>query len=182
MDKLEKSRQLLSTNILQNFVGRITGAGLDRIVGSNPENVLLVGKLMSTNDAEGQNTNSSKTFIESIGVDFYVSEEEVNDAVIKLFPQGDFYYRAVPTLEEQRAALVREINESSDENEFKSFEDVIDIYKVNPTSLSKYQIRLVPVYKKISLSENAQVSVRLKDILDDSGECGFVGENHSING
>ena len=50
MDKLEKSRQLLSTAILKNFVGRITGAGLDRIVGSNPENVLLVGKLMSTND------------------------------------------------------------------------------------------------------------------------------------
>ena len=44
MDKLEKSRQLLSTAILKNFVGRITGAGLDRIVGSNPENVLLVGK------------------------------------------------------------------------------------------------------------------------------------------
>lgn len=53
MDKLEKSRQLLSTAILKNFVGRITGAGLDRIVGSNPENVLLVGKLMSTNDADG---------------------------------------------------------------------------------------------------------------------------------
>ena len=94
MDKLEKSRQLLSTAILQNFVGRITGAGLDRIVGSNPENVLLVGKLMSTNDADGQNINSSKTFIESIGVDFYVAEKEMDNAVIKLFPQGDFYYRA----------------------------------------------------------------------------------------
>ena len=58
MDKLEKSRQLLSTAILQNFVGRITGAGLDRIVGSNPENVLLVGKRMSANDGDGQNSNT----------------------------------------------------------------------------------------------------------------------------
>jgi hypothetical protein len=66
MDKLGKSRQLLSTEILHNFIGRITGAGLDRIVGSNPENVLLVGKLMSTNDEGGNNANSSKTFIESI--------------------------------------------------------------------------------------------------------------------
>lgn len=102
MDKLEKSRQLLSTAILKNFVGRITGAGLDRIVGSNPENVLLVGKLMSTNDADGQNANSSKTFIKSIGVDFYISESDLDNAVIRLFPQGDFYYRAIPTLEEQR--------------------------------------------------------------------------------
>ena len=182
MDKLEKSRQLLSTAILQNFVGRITGAGLDRIVGSNPENVLLVGKLMSTNDADGQNINSSKTFIESIGVDFYVAEKEMDNAVIKLFPQGDFYYRAVPTIEEQRAAMIREINESRNENEFKSFEDVEDAYKTNPASFSNYQIRLVPVYKKISLDENAQVSFRLKDIIDESGECGFVDESHRING
>ena len=182
MDKLEKSRQLLSTAILQNFVGRITGAGLDRIVGSNPENVLLVGKLMSTNDADGQNINSSKTFIESIGVDFYVAEKEMDNAVIKLFPQGDFYYRAVPTIEEQRAAMIREINESRNDNEFKSFEDVEDAYKTNPASFSNYQIRLVPVYKKISLDENTQVSFRLKDIIDESGECGFVDESHRING
>lgn len=181
MDKLEKSRQLLSTAILHNFVGRITGSGLDRIVGSNPENALLVGKLMSTNDTDGQNTNSSKTFIESIGVDFYLSENELDNAVIKLFPQGDFYYRAIPTVEEQRAVMLREINESRDENEFKCFEDIVDAYKAKPAYFSSYQIRLVPVYKKISLGENAQVSFRLKDILDESGECGFVGESHSIN-
>lgn len=181
MDKLEKSRQLLSTAILHNFVGRITGSGLDRIVGSNPENVLLVGKLMPTNDADGQNTNSSKTFIASIGVDFYVAEKEMDNAIIKLFPQGDFYYRAVPTIEEQRSAMIREINESRNENAFKSFEDVVNAYKTNPASFSNYQIRLVPVYKKISLGENAQVSFRLKDIIDELGECGFVSESHSIN-
>lgn len=182
MDKLEKSRQLLSTAILKNFVGRITGAGLDRIVGSNPENVLLVGKLMSTNDADGQNANSSKTFIKSIGVDFYISESDLDNAVIRLFPQGDFYYRAIPTLEEQRMAMLREINESHDYNAFDSFEDVAAAYKINPANFSNYQIKLIPVYKKISLTENAQVFFKLKDVLDESGECGFICENHSING
>lgn len=182
MDKLEKSRQLLSTAILQNFVGRITGAGLDRIIGSNPENVLLVGKLMSTKDAEGQSSNSSKTFIESIGVDFYVSENDINDAIIKLFPQGDFYYRAIPTIEEQRAAMLREINESSDENAFETFEDVAAAYKINSSTFSNYQIKLIPVYKKVSFDENAQISFKPGDVLDDSGECGFAGETHSING
>lgn len=181
MDKLEKSRQLLSTAILQNFVGRITGAGLDRIIGSNPENILLVGKLMSTNDAEGQNHNSSKTFIESIGVDFYVSENDINGAIIKLFPQGDFYYRALPTIEEQRAAMLREINESSDGNAFETFEDVAAAYKINSSTFSNYQIKLIPVYKKVSFDENAQISFKPGDVLDDAGECGFVGETHSIN-
>lgn len=88
MDKFEKSRQLLSTSILKNFVGRITGAGLDRIVGSNPENVLMVGKLMSTNDVEGKNTNSSKTFIESIGIDFYISEKDLEHMALLYFPTG----------------------------------------------------------------------------------------------
>lgn len=182
MDKLEKSRQLLSTAILQNFVGRITGAGLDRIVGSNPENVLLVGKLMSTNDAEGQNSNSSKTFIESIGVDFYVSENDINSAIIKLFPQGDFYYRALPMIEEQRAAMLREINESSDRNAFETFEDVAAAYKIDSSTFSNYQIKLIPVYKKVSFDGNAQISFKPGDVLDDSGDCGFVGETHSING
>lgn len=182
MDKTEKSRQLLSTAILQNFVGRITGAGLDRIIGSNPENVLLVGKLMSTNDVEGQNSNSSKTFIESIGVDFYVSENDINGAIIKLFPQGDFYYRALPTIEEQRAAMLREINESSNGNAFETFEEVAAAYKINSSTFSNYQIKLIPVYKKVSFDENAQISFKPGDVLDDSGECGFVDETHSING
>lgn len=181
MDKLEKSRQLLSTTILQNFVGRITGAGLDRIIGSNPENVLLVGKLMSTNDVEGQNSNSSKTFIESIGVDFYVTENDLDNAVIKLFPQGDFYYRAIPNIEEQRTAMLREINESRDENTFESFEDVAAAYKTDPANFTGYQVKLIPVYKKISLNENAQVAFKLKGILDGTGECGFVSDQDSIN-
>ena len=41
MDKLEKSRQLLSTAILKNFVGRITGAGLDRIVAVSYTHLMI---------------------------------------------------------------------------------------------------------------------------------------------
>ena len=94
MNNLEKARMLLSKEILQNFIGRITGSGLNRIVGKNPENELLVGKLMSTQDDEGQDNRSSRTFISSIGTDFYVDESEIHTAEISLFPQGDFYFRA----------------------------------------------------------------------------------------
>lgn len=34
MNRLEKARQLLASQILDDFIGRITGAGLDRIVGT----------------------------------------------------------------------------------------------------------------------------------------------------
>lgn len=182
MDKLEKSRQLLSTAILNNFVGRITGAGLTRIVENNPENVLLVGKLMSTNDTDNQRTNTSKTFIESIGIDFYIAGTDIENAVIKLSPQGDLYYRALPTLEEQRVAMFREINESGNENEYKSFENVLETYKTNPALFASYQTKLVPVYKKISIeTEASQISFRPYELLDDVKECGFINETHKIN-
>jgi hypothetical protein len=182
MDKLGKSRQLLSTEILHNFIGRITGAGLDRIVGSNPENVLLVGKLMSTNDEGGNNANSSKTFIESIGIDFYISETEIETALIKLTPQGDFYYRAVPTLKEQQLAMLKEINEVKASIVFNTFEEVMEAYDKDSEVFSDVQIKVIPVYKKVSLSaEGAQISFRPKELLNQSGDCGFVDENHVIN-
>lgn len=182
MDKLEKSRQLLSTEILRNFIGRITGAGLDRIIESNPENVLLVGKLMSTNDTESQNAKSSKTFIESIGIDFYISENKIETTSVKLIPQGDFYYRVIPTLEEQQMAMLKEINASGDKTEYKTFDDVIEAYGRDSSLFANAQIKLVPVYKKVSLdTEGAQISFCPKDLLNDSGECGFAGENHVIN-
>ena len=86
MNNLEKARMLLSKEILQNFIGKITGSGLDRIVGKNPENDLLVGKLMSTQDDDGRDNHSSRTFISSIGTDFYVDESEIHSAEISLIP------------------------------------------------------------------------------------------------
>jgi len=182
MADLEKARQLLSRDILNNFTGKITGAGRKRIVGDNPENVLLVGKLMSTNDPSGQESNSSKTFIESIGVDFYIHEDEINNAQIKLIPQGDFYYRALPSLEEQRTALLNEINDSQSDNHFETFDDVIVAYKKDPEGFKQFKIGLVPVYKKVSISENGgSVSFKPFDLLDSQGDSGFIDENHVIN-
>ena len=175
MDRLKKARQLLSTEILHNFIGRITGSSVERIIGSNPENVLLVGKLMSAKDSDGISINSSKTFIESIGTDFYVCGDDLDSATITLTPQGDFFFRIYPSLAEQREAMVREINESRERFNFTDFNKVIVEYGENPESFTGIQLKLVPVYKKISLSSvNAQISFKLKKILDDSGEYGYV--------
>lgn len=182
MNRLEKARQVLASQILNDFVGKITGSGLRRIVGDNPENVLLVGKLMSTNDPEGNNAYSSRTFIDSIGADFYVSEEEINTAEIQILPQGDFYYRALPTLEEQQAALLKEINKVTGENQYSSFADVVTAYTADPSLFSSTHVSLVPVYKKISLHvDEFSLSFRPADLLDDTGLFGFVDENHALN-
>lgn len=182
MNRLEKARQLLASQILDDFVGKITGAGLDRIVGDNPENVLLVGKLMSTNDPEGNNAYSSRTFIDSIGADFYISEAEFSNAGIDVFPQGDFYYRALPSLKEQQAALLKEINKTVGNNAYSTFDDVITAFNNNPALFSSVHINLVPVYKKVSLhADDFAIHFRPVDLLDSTGLFGFVDENHAIN-
>lgn len=182
MDEMKKARELLSAEILHNFIGRITGAGVSRIIGSNPENILLVGKLMSTEDSDNQSMNTSKTFIASIGVDSYISKEHIDEAVIKLTPQGDFYYRAIPTLEEQRQAMLKEINERGGYIEHKSFDEVIEKHKENPECFSSFQVKLIPVYKKISINANsAQICFKPGELLNETGDFGFAGEKDYIN-
>ncbi len=180
MNRLEKARQVLASQILGDFIGRITGAGLDRIVGDNPENVLLVGKLMSTHDPESNNAYSSRTFIDSIGADFYIAETEIENAQIQVFPQGDFYYRALPSLTEQRSELLKEINKGN--TQYTSFDEVIAAYKQDPALFSATSVKLVPVYKKIAIHSNDFfISFRPANLLDETGTFGFVDENHGLN-
>ena len=137
---------------------------------------------MSTNDSEEMNTNSSKTFIESIGTDFYISEQDINTAKVTLTAQGDFYYRAIPTLEEQRDAIMYEINASNSSILYSSFDEIVKAFQIDPSVFSKFQAKLVPVYKKISLNiPGSQTTFKVKELLDEKEEFGFAGEKHKIN-
>lgn len=181
MDRFDKARQLLSTEILHNFVGRITGANLSRIVGKNPENELLVGKLMSTRDEEND-PKSSKTFIDSIGLDFYIDRSEIDRAEVTLYPEGDFYYRVLPSLEEQRDAFIDEVNKSQNEIVYKSFDEIVRSFEENPEPFQQYKIPLIPVYKKVSIDpEDAKISFYVVSLFMGNSDYGFADENHKIN-
>ena len=69
-----KSRELFAAKILSDFRSSITGNEEFRIVNANPEDKFFVGKLISTHN--GDDTTSaitSKSFIKSVGFDFYIS-------------------------------------------------------------------------------------------------------------
>jgi len=105
-DMLSKAREKLAGKILEDFKGKITGDGSDIVVGDNPENIYFVGKLLS-NQSDTDHVHSSDVFIESVGADFYVKEQDFPAADITIFPRGDFYYRAYPTLSQQGSYLGR---------------------------------------------------------------------------
>lgn len=147
-DMLSKAREKLASKILEDFKGKITGDACDIIVGENPENVYFVGKLLS-NQEDTNTIHGSDVFIESVGADFYINEQDFPTADITIFPRGDFYYRAYPTLEQQQTAMLEEANEMS-ASRYESFEELLKAYDKDSNAFKKLKMKLVPVYKKFS--------------------------------
>lgn len=179
-DQYSIAREKLAETILAEFKDKITGAADEPVVGDNPENKFFVGKLL-TKDSDANSGYSSDVFIESVGADFYIDRSEIQSAEITVFPRGEFYYRCYPTLEQQRLALLEEANEIS-EVPFSSFEDLIKADTADPEKYKKLKIKLVPVYKKISIaSPNLSVFFRPGEILDERGMFGSLDERSREN-
>ena len=179
-DKYSAAREKLAERILAEFKDKITGAADEPVVGDNPENKFFVGKLLTRGD-DTDGGYGSDVFIESVGADFYVDKTEIQTAEITVFPRGEFYYRCYPTLEQQRAALLAEANEISEES-FFSFEDLVKANIADPEKFKKLKIKLVPVYKKISIaSPNLSVFFRPGELLDERGIFGALDEQSREN-
>ena len=180
IDKFSVAREKLAGAILAEFKRKITGATDEPVVGDNPENKFFVGKLL-TKDTDTSSGYSSDVFIESVGADFYIDQSEIKKAEITVFPRGEFYYRCYPTLEQQRAALLEEANELSNET-IETFEDLIKADVDDPETFKKLKIKLVPVYKKVSIaSTNLSVEFRPEELLDEQGMFGTLDERSREN-
>lgn len=174
------AREKLAEQILREFKDKITGASGDPVVGDNPENTFFVGKLL-TKDDDGNSGYGSDVFIESVGADFYIDQTELDTAAVTVFPRGEFYYRCYPTLEQQRTALLEEANGIFDES-FATFDDLIAASSSSPERYRKLKLKLVPVYKKLSIaSPNLSVFFRPKELLDEAELYGYLDENSQEN-
>lgn len=174
------AREKLAADILRGFKGKITGDNSDYIVGENPENRYFVGKLLPVSDSQTSSWGSD-VFIESIGFDFYIAQDEIEAAQLIVYPKGDFYYRAYPTLEQQREAMLKRANELFDKS-FDSFDALLEQYSADPASFSKEKEKLVPVYKKVQIHKsNISLSFSLNDLVRENPQYGFVDASHAQN-
>ena len=174
------ARELLAKDILQGFKGKITGDNAPFIVGENPENRYFVGKLLPTCDSQ-KSSWGSDVFIESIGSDFYIAKDEIETAQLTIQPKGDFYYRAYPTLEQQREAMLKKANELFEQG-FSDFEELIARYKEDPSAFLKVKEKLVPVYKKVQLHRSDfTLTFALGDLIRENPQYGFADASHTQN-
>lgn len=149
---LSKAREILASQILLDFKDEITGNNIERVVGINPEDKIFVGKLMSI-DEDGDSQLSNKTYIQSISVDFYIRNDEIDNASINIMPQGDFYYRVYPTLKEQREEILTETYKLTDK-EYFDFNELLNDYRISEDEFKNIDAKLVPVYKKVRIQKN----------------------------
>ena len=178
-NNLSVAREKLASQILKDFKDRITGAQEAPVVGDNPENLFFVGKLLTKDD--NVDSYGSDVFIESVGADFYIAEKQFYEAKITVFPRGEFYYRCYPTLEQQRKAMLDEVATNFGEV-FDSFDKLVEASAKEPERFKKAKIKLVPVYKKISIaSPNLQVCFSPYKIMDESEIYGSLDERSSQN-
>ena len=162
---IDQAHEIFASRLLDDFVDEITGRNIDRVVvmkqSDSPEEKFFVGKLLSINEDDSSNkAYSSKTFIQSMGVDFFIDEKDVSCAKINVFPKGEFYYRAYPTLEEQRMYVMRKVYENTG-REYKSYNDLLADYNKDPNEFVNTEIKLVPVYKKLPI-ENENFSFNFR--------------------
>lgn len=180
VNKQSIAHELLSKDILQGFKGKITGDNTSYVIGENPENRYFVGKLLPVNDSQISSWGSD-VFIESIGSDFYIAKEEVANAQLIIHPKGDFYYRAYPTLEQQREIMLKKVNELF-EQDFVDFEAILTQYKEDPFAFSKVKEKLVPVYKKVQLHRSDFIlSFFLGDLVRENTQFGYADASHTQN-
>lgn len=180
IDELSVAREKLAVQILEEFKGRITGAADEPVVGDNPENQFFVGKLLIKGD-ESDSGFSSDVSIESVGADFYIHQDEIQKAEVRVIPRGEFYYRCYPTLEQQRELLLQEANKQS-EDPFLDFECLLEADATDPERFKKIKEKLVPVYRKISIaSPDLSLSFHPGKLLDEHGIYGLLDEKSEEN-
>lgn len=175
-NNLDNAREKLADRILRDFKGKITGRNQDYVVGDNPENLFFVGKLLTTDD--DNNSYGSDVLIDSLGTDFYIAADEFSAAKIKIQICGDFYYRAYPTLSQQRKAFLEEVNNGAS-TIYDDFDALLKAGEDNNAMFDSISANLVPVYKKVSI-DDLTLEFSLDELMIDD-TYGLMDENHENN-
>lgn len=187
----KKVRSLFLEQLCRDFQDRITGGNGETLRDEDPESRFMVGKLSAARTiqphlaggvCEGENAdasdNTSTVYISSMGMDFRLPAEEgvLENTVLRIHPRGEFYYRCLPTLEEQRAAVLQEAQDVLR----KPLGSIEDLLKEKKLAERSYDLRLV--FRSCSLGTDLEsgapfeLRVRLADLMDESGETGSLEE------
>lgn len=171
-----KNKEIFSQQIVSDFIDKVTGNNIDRLVGSDPNDTFFVGKLTT---AEENSNIDSKLFIGQIGVEFLIENEKLNDLTLNISPRGDFYYRVNPTLQEQREFIEKEFAKSNS-SERLSIEEIKKEFVDKEEDKKKFSYEIVQAYNKFSINNKFDIDLKITDIYDKKSKYGRKDFNNII--
>lgn len=172
---MPNNREVLARNIIDRFVAAISGTDKEQWLFSSPEDRIYVGKL-SPQSAE--DSFSSSVLIKQISVDFRIPKKDIGVAELRIYPQGNFFFRVLPSLEQQRELFLKNFMSTFNPNpSFADFAAVADAYNKGKLTqeMRAHRVQLLPVYERIAIDrDGACVGVKIADIYNSSFDCGSV--------
>lgn len=143
------NREVLAKNISKRFIAAISGNDKSQIIKYNPEDRIYVGKLSPQNK---ESDFSSSVLIKQIGVEFRIPAADIDTAILKIYPQGNFFFRVIPTLSQQQDYFLEDFNLVF-KKQYKSFEELVNAYNCGEltSEMKKHKVQLLPVYEKIAI-------------------------------
>ena len=95
---MANNREVLANNIVDRFVKAISGTDKEQWLFNNPEDRIFIGKL-SPQTKEETDYSSSSIIIKQISIEFRIPKKDIDNAVLRIYPQGNFFFRVLPHLE-----------------------------------------------------------------------------------
>jgi len=174
------NRAVLARNIVEQFKEAISGTTTSQWVDKNPEEAIYIGKLSPESSGD---SFSSNVLIQQISVDFRIRENELENSVVRIYPQGNFFYRVMPTLQQQREYALKTAREEFKELDIKDFDDLARLAQARKLVRkaegkdNDFKIGLVGVFEKTSIDKDGKYfDIRLKDIYDPATGYGYIEE------
>lgn len=171
---MANNRELLAREIVNRFVSSISGTHLDTIYKFDPNDRIYVGKLSPHSESD---SFSSSVLIKQISVNFRVPKADISRAELDIYPQGNFFFRILPSYEEQRQAFLKDFLATFTEARADSFDDLVSQRKAGHLSkeMLEHKVQLLPIYRKIAIDrENVFLTLKLTDIYNEQFDCGSL--------
>lgn len=147
-ERIYENRIIFANHLLDKFKNKITGAEEDRISKLDPEDAYLIGKL-SPRGVDNSDL-SSTTNINSIGVEFIIQKDAIKNAKIEVVPKGFYFYRVLPTLQEQLSYAIEDAQKKSHNHTINSINDLVDYVDDHNKN---YYCDVVETYEKIDIEQ-----------------------------
>lgn len=182
MNKSYVNRKIFSEKICEDFIDSITGRNVEQLKGINPDKAYYVGKLFPVIETLNGNEMISNVIVSQMSIDFFLKEEYIHKARVAIKIKGDFYYRILPTYEEQLNHYIDTVSDKISDMNLTSIIEINDFFRINSmnpqiTNLNKCDI--YKVYNKISF-DDTYFEIELDEVVAGKVESRFSFNNKII--